>query len=126
MADKLLDVLSYGTTETTDWSDSTLRTWLNDTFINEAFNDTQKAAIVDTSYCDSDASIKDKIAIPSKAEATLASEETVAAGDEEYCTAAATVYSSKKLDIEKDTYVEGLQCLLLPDMLKLPGKNFLQ
>ena len=107
MADKLLDVLPYGTTETTDWSDSTLRTWLNDTFINEAFNDTQKAAIVDTSYCDSDASIKDKIAIPSKAEATLASEETVAAGDEEYCTAAATVYSSKKLDIEKDTYVEG-------------------
>ena len=56
MADKLLDVLPYGTTETTDWSDSTLRTWLNDTFINEAFNDTQKAAIVDTSYCDSDAS----------------------------------------------------------------------
>lgn len=67
----------------------------------------RKQAIVDTSYCDSDASIKDKIAIPSKAEATLASEETVAAGDEEYCTAAATVYSSKKLDIEKDTYVEG-------------------
>ena len=49
MADKALDCKPYHTTQTAiTWKDCSLRTWLNNSFYNEAFNSTEKAILEET------------------------------------------------------------------------------
>lgn len=55
MADKALDCKPYHTTQTAiTWKDCSLRTWLNNSFYNEAFNSTEKAAIYTTNVKNDD------------------------------------------------------------------------
>lgn len=49
--------------EAIDWKLSTLRTFLNDTFLNDAFNDTDRQCILETEYECDDSSVQDLVFI---------------------------------------------------------------
>ncbi len=48
IANSILDVTNYSSAETSDWESSELRTWLNDTFVKEAFSEDEQKSLIET------------------------------------------------------------------------------